>query len=178
MLETVMQNEIQPPAALPSDEIRDAALSFAAYFSFIRWAEKYGYDLRDTPRNTQGISDRYPSFLGLSAPLSASFNLGYDPADQSVYIAVEEEEFEWLPWLAIDEVVIGDGLIYILTRPVQLMGGNELPPVALQFCTNQSKVWHAFPNARVIGFMHIRCDDEGYSVQEIASARFPIRYLQ
>lgn len=175
----LMSETPSAPQALPvADSVSETATSFAAYVGFIRWAAKYGYDLRDTPRNAQGISDRYPSYLGLSAPLSASFNVGYDPADKSVYIAVEEEEFEWLPWLAIEEIVIGDGLVYVLTKPVKLGPEEELPPMALQIWTNQPKVWRAFPDAREIGFMYIHCEGDGYSVHEIAPTRFPIRYLQ
>lgn len=160
------------------DDITVKARAYAAYYSFLEWAQKYGYDLRDSPNNAKGVSDRYESFLGLSAALSASFNFGYDPGDQSIYIVVEQEEFEWLPWLAIEEVVIGSGLVHVLTKPLEILPGEVLPPMALQIWTNQPKVWRSFPSAKEIGFMCIHWNKDSFLVREFSAERFPVRYLQ
>ena len=148
----------------------------AGYAGLLKWASVYGRDLvEEDGAELGGGTGRASIFLKLSMGLSASFNFGYDASDQSVYIAVEPEEFDWLTLMAISEVVIGRSTIYILTRPVDLELGEFLPPVALKVATNQPMLWHAFPNAQDIGFMCVRANEGGYIVEEFHCTRYPLR---
>lgn len=149
----------------------------AGYTGFLKWASVYGRDLEEEDgAELGGGKARLSIFLRLSMGLSASFNFGYDASDQSIYMAVEPEEFDWLTLMPISEVLIGRSVIYILSRPVDLEQGEFLPPVALKVATNQPMLWHAFPNAQDIGFMCVRANEGGYMVEEFHCSRFPLRF--
>lgn len=149
----------------------------AGYCGFLKWASKYGRDLVEDDGMELGESaGRQSVILKLSMGLSASFNFGYNAADQSIYIAVEPEEFDWITLMPVEEVMVGRDMIYILSRPIDLELGEFLMPVMLKVTTNQPLLWHAFPDARDIGFMCVRLNEGGYMVEEFHSARFPIRF--
>lgn len=149
----------------------------AGYSGFLKWASLYGRDLvEEDGAELGGNHGRLAVFLKLSMPLSASFNFGYDASDQSIYIAVEPEEFDWVTLMPINEVLIGQSAIYILTRPIDLDLGEFLPPVVLKVSTNQPMLWHAFPKANDIGFMCVRANEGGYMVEEFHCTRYPLRF--
>lgn len=149
----------------------------AGYSSFLGWASRYGHNLVEGDGAELGGGEgRSAIFLELSTPLSASFNFGYDASDQSIYVAVEPEEFDWLTLMPVAEVLIGRNAIYILSRPIDLDFGEFLPPVALKVATNQPMLWHAFPKAQDIGFMCVRANEGGYVVEEFHCARYPLRF--
>lgn len=165
-----------------AEHLRFVGEAVAGFQGFIRWAAAYGYELRHNRRTLGGIADGHSDFLDLSAAMSASFNFGYDSSDQAVFFAVEQEEFEWLPFLPIEEVVVSSrdgarGEIYILTSRVDLGEGDELPPLAIQVQTDQPKLWAAFPTAKDIGFMCVRFDGEGVLVEEFSPKRYPLRFV-
>lgn len=163
------------------DRIEYVAEAVAGFQGFIRWAGSYGYELRHSHQVVQEVGEAYSEYLELSAVMSASFNFGYDSSDQSIFIAVEQEEFDWLPFLPIEEVVVsaegGKGNIFILTAQVDLGDGDVLPPLAIQIRTDQPKLWQAFPNARDIGFMCVLVEGDGIQVHEFSTKRYPLRYV-
>lgn len=159
-----------------SDEESPAVLS--AFMGFIGWASQYGHELRQCAPDlvALGVAGEHPVTLELSAVLSASFNFGYDPQDQAVFMAIDKEEFEWLPDLPIAEVVIGISEVYVLIRSVSL-GGEVFEAMAITVRTGQPKLWRAFPDAGTVGFMCVRHAEQGYEVTELSGKRFPLRYL-
>lgn len=150
----------------------------AGYSGFLAWVSRYGHDLVEGDGDELGLErvGRTAVVLEASAPLSASFNLGYDASDQSIYVAVEPEEFDWITMMPVAEVVIGGSSIYILSNPIVLDAGEFLPPVALRVVTNQPLLWRAFPKAREIGFMCVRANEGGYVAEEFHSGRYPLRH--
>lgn len=154
------------------DDPQTSATVLTALASFIGWASMYGHELREGPidKNSSGVS------LELSASLSASFNFGYQAGDQTVYVAVEPEEFEWLPQLPISEVLVGLEKLYVMTNAV-IIDGEKIDAMAIGILIGQPKLWRAFPDATTIGFMCIRSAIEGYAVTDIASERYPLRYM-
>lgn len=163
------------------DRIEYVAEAVAGFQGFIRWASVYGYELRHSHQVAREVGEKHSEYLELSAAMSASFNFGYDSSDQSIFFAVEQEEFDWLPFLPIEEVVVsaegGKGNIFILTAEVVLGEGDVLPPLAIQVRTDQPKLWQAFPDARDIGFMCVLVENEGMQVQEFSTKRYPLRFV-
>lgn len=149
-----------------------------ALIGFIKWAALYGHELVESAHVVeQGIArENYPVFLGLSSVLSASINFGYDPSDQSIFMALDKEEYAWLPQLPIEEIVIGRQQIYVMTRPM-VIDGDSFEPMAIAVQTGQPKLWRAFPGATTIGFMCVEHSDSAYEVAEFAQERFPLRFL-
>lgn len=149
-----------------------------AFIGFIKWASMYGHELVENRRVAEeGIAkDNYPVFLELSSALSASINFGYDSSDQTIFMAVDAEEFVWLPKLPIEEVVIGREQIYVLTRPIEL-DGELFEAMAIAVQTGQPKLWRAFPGADTIGFMCVEHPHPHYEVTEFSGERFPLRFL-
>lgn len=150
----------------------------AGFNGFLAWASRYGRELAEGDGEELGLERAGPSsvILELSAPLSASFNLGYDATDQSIFVAVEPEEFDWITLMPVSEVVIGGSSIYVLTRPIDLAEGDRLPPVVLRVSTNQPLLWRAFPKAMEIGFMCVRANEGGYIAEEFRCSRYPLRF--
>lgn len=153
------------------------AQAVAGFSSFLGWATRYGHNLTEGDgAEISEVLEPDAVFLELSQALSASFNFGYDAGDQSIYIAVEEEEFDWLTMMPIEAVMVGRSAIYVLSLGVDLGEGDTLPSIAVKLVTNQPMLWHAFPNAKDIGFMCIRANDGGYVVEEFHGERFPLRF--
>lgn len=153
------------------------AEAVAGYSGFLGWVSRYGHNLveGDDPE-LDGEEARDAILLELSVPLSASFNFAYDATDQSIYMAVEPEEFDWLDLMPLSEILIGRDAIYIMCRAIDLGDEGVVPPVALKIMTNQPLLWHAFPQAQDIGFMCVRVKEGGYVVEEFHAGRFPLRF--
>lgn len=149
----------------------------AGFNGFLAWVSRYGRDLGEGDGEELDVErvGRTSVILELSEPLSASFNLGYDATDQSIYLAVEPEEFDWITLMPVAEVVIGASSVYVLTRPIDLDAGEVLPPVVLRIATNQPLLWRAFPQAQEIGFMCVRANEGGYVAEEFHGQRYPLR---
>ena len=162
----------------PTFDNATSAQFFAGFVGLLKWASSYGHELLSSAHVVEsGISkEKYPAFLELSVPLSASLNFGYDPDDQSIFMVVEMDEFEWLQRLPIEEVVVGRENVYILTYPITL-ADEVLEPIAIAVKSGQKKLWRAFPGATTIGFMCIHHSDESYDVNEYSGNRFTLRYL-
>jgi hypothetical protein len=146
-----------------------------AFSLFIRWASLYGHELRSGSHNELPEATSSAS-IGLSTSLSASFNFGYNAEDQSVFVVLEQSEFDWLPDLPIAEVLVGRKQLYVLTHEV-VVDDVAIVAMAISIDVGQPKLWRAFPYATTIGFLCIRHTELGYQVIEEASQRYPLRYL-
>lgn len=155
-----------------------ATEAFMGFVGFVKWASNFAHEIteRKLPIERGLNHNGYSVFLELSAGLSASINFGYDPTDQTIFLAVEPEEFAWLPLLPIEEVVVGREQVYVLTREI-VLDGEHFKPIAIAVHTNQPKLWRAFPGADSVGFMCLHFSDAGYEVSEFAGQRSPLRYL-
>lgn len=152
------------------------ASALAGFVGFMRWASQYGHDIRPNQRPVVGAGESAPVKLELSAVLSASFNFGYDPENQAVYIALDAEEYEWLSLMPVAEVVVGVGEVYVITHAIEL-DGEQLDAMLITVQTGQPKLWRAFPDATTVGFMCVRYKDTGMEVSEFSNDRYPLRYL-
>lgn len=150
----------------------------SAFVGFIRWASTYGHEIRESKRLLENgiVNSDFPVALELSAILSASINFGYDAKDQAVFMALDPEEFDWLPSLPIAEVVVGRDEVVLLTSPVEV-DGEKFDAMAITVLTGQPKLWRAFPDAKSIGFMCLQHSESGFDVNLIAPERYPLRYL-
>lgn len=170
-----------PPTLLPHDSLSLAEL-LAGCEGFMRWASQYGYQLKlansDHPLlHSTGAGE----LLLLSDALSASFNLGYDAADQSMFLAVESDEFEWLQYFPIRECFFNSdgerGSVLIVSNPVDFGDGNVFPSVVIQVVTDQPRLWQAFPHAKDIGLMNVLVDNGGVTCIEYSQRRYPFKLV-
>jgi hypothetical protein len=152
--------------------------SFGAFVGFLAWANAYGHEIMETDRIAErGVCAQDGSVpISLSSSLSASFNLGYDPEDKTVFMVVEPEEFAWLPDMPIKEVVVGQHQIYVLTESLALEG-ESFPAMTIAVHTDQPRLWRAFPGIDTVGFMCVTFNGDGFAVSEYASCRVPLRFL-
>lgn len=146
-----------------------------AFSLFIRWAALYGHELRSGSHNELPEVASSAS-IGLSTSLSASFNFGYNAEDQSIFVVLEQEEFDWLPDLPIVEVLVGRERLYVLTKEV-VVEEIAVEAMAISIDIGQPKLWRAFPYATTIGFLCLRHSEVGYRVTEESMQRYPLRYL-
>lgn len=152
------------------------ASALAGFVGFMRWASQYGHDIRPNQRAVPGVGESAPVQLALSAVLSASFNFGYDPENQAVYIALDVGEYEWLSLMPVAEIVVGAGEVYVITRSLEV-DGELLDAMLIAVQTGQPKLWRAFPDAATVGFMCVRYSESGMEVSEFSGSRYPLRYL-
>jgi len=151
--------------------------SFGAFVGFLSWANAYGHEITEMDRIAElGVCAQDGPVISLSSSLSASFNLGYDPEDKTVFMVLESEEFAWLPGMPIREVVVGQHQIYVLTDSVALEG-ESFPAMVIAVHTDQPRLWRAFPGIDTVGFMCVTFNDGDYSVSEYAPCRVPLRFL-
>lgn len=163
---------------LESSSDYDLPVALGALVQFLKWASQYGHEIRPTSRFAERgvVGHEVPVMLELSTGLSASFNFGYEPSSQSVFMALDPEEYEWLPKLPITEVVVGREEVYVLTSAIEL---EEVPIDAMAFTirSGQPKLWRAFPNANNVGFVHLSHAGASHEVIDVYPARFPLRFL-
>jgi len=164
--------------ALKLPDSYDPAVVLTAFAGFIRWASMYGHQIQESSCLTDRIlAAGSPVVLELSVALSASINFGYIPKDDStVYMAVDSEEYEWLPKMPISEVVVGIDKVYVLTAAYEC-DGELLDAMAIAVRTDQSMLWRAFAEAKEVGFMCVKHSDAGMEVTDIDLGRYPLRFL-
>lgn len=152
-----------------------SAVILTAFSSFIRWASVYGHELKGGALGElDGIATG--TAMALSSNLSASVNFGYNPEDQSIYVVLDQEEFDWLPDLPVAEVLVGRERLYVLTREV-VVDDLAIESMAIAIEVGQPKLWQAFPDAVTIGFLCLRHSEYGYEVIEESQQRYKLRYL-
>lgn len=158
-----------------SHDPHESAVILTAFSSFIRWASLYGHELRiGAHGELDGIATG--ASLALSSSLSASVNFGYNAEDLSVYVVLDQEEFDWLPDLPVSEVLVGRERLYVLTQAV-VVEDVEIESMAIAIEVGQPKLWQAFPEAVTIGFLCLRHSEAGYEVIEESQQRYKLRFL-
>jgi hypothetical protein len=116
--------------------------------------------------------------ISLMDTSSTAFRVGYSPDPSVLYLAVSDQMFNWIVNLPIDEIVVGNNCIYIVTMPFSY-GDNSAPALAIKLKNTQNGSWMAFKDtAREVGFVCVRHDAGGMTVDEYTDTISDLRYLQ
>lgn len=151
--------------------------TLAGFCGLLQWAERYGHEMGGTvaPDVRLLLEGDNSVELEFSSALSASFNPGFG-SDESVYLMVTSEEYEWLSLLPINEVVVSDSSVCIICRGIK-EGNFEIAMMAMRVYTDQPKLWAAMRGRSSIHFGCIQHNDMDYEVSEYMHESVPLRFL-